>query len=761
MRVGKTVAQKLADELVSDWFNPPWGNEDCDNHSRLKLYAQVCRHHLAPYLATLQLDSSLLTPPKHQPAPPSSSNLEQTISGNAGSVSSSSACLGPTAPSAGPSFSSSTNGTTGLPVGTSTAPGSSMPQLLASSSSSSTSSSSSSASSISQTSTTSSSGFGGGLPQGQNPTSGAVPSERPQGSTVPGGDAEAGQISSQQPQEGQDNSAERERIGIPTEPESADSHAYPPAVVIYMVDPFTYTAEEESSSASFWLLSLMRCYTEMLDNLPENMRGSFILQIVPCQYMLQTMKDEQIFYIQHLKSLAFSVYCQCRRPLPTQIHIKSLTGFGPAASIEMTLKNSERPSPIQLYSPPFILAPIKDKQTELGETFGEASQKYNVLFVGYCLSHDQRWLLASCTDLHGDLLETCIVNIDLPNRSRRCKVSARKIGLQKLWEWCIGIIQMTSLPWRVVIGRLGRLGHGELKDWSILLGECSLQTISKQLKEVCRMCGISSADSPSILSACLVAMEPQGSFVVMPDAVTMGSVFGRSTALNLQSSQLNTPQDASCTHILVFPTSATIQVAPANYPNEDGFSPNNDDMFDLPFPDDMDNDIGILMTGNLHSSPNSSPVPSPGSPGIGVGPSFQHSRSQGERLLSREAPEELKQQPLALGYFVSTAKAENLPQWFWSSCPHAQNQCPLFLKASLHHHISVAQTDELLPARTSQRVPHPLDSKTTSDVLRFVLEQYNALSWLTCNPATQDRGSCLPVHFVVLTQLYNAIMNIL
>lgn len=46
MRVGKTVAQKLADELVSDWFNPPWGSEDSDNHSRLKLYAQVCRHHL-------------------------------------------------------------------------------------------------------------------------------------------------------------------------------------------------------------------------------------------------------------------------------------------------------------------------------------------------------------------------------------------------------------------------------------------------------------------------------------------------------------------------------------------------------------------------------------------------------------------------------------------------------------------------------------------------------------------------------------------
>lgn len=44
---------------------------------------------------------------------------------------------------------------------------------------------------------------------------------------------------------------------------------------------------------------------------------------------------------------------------------------------------------------------------------------------------------------------------------------------------------------------------------------------------------------------------------------------------------------------------------------------------------------------------------------------------------------------------------------------------------------------------------------------RFVLEQYNALSWLTCDPATQDRRSCLPVHFVVLTQMYNFIQNML
>lgn len=55
-----------------------------------------------------------------------------------------------------------------------------------------------------------------------------------------------------------------------------------------------------------------------------------------------------------------------------------------------------------------------------------------------------------------------------------------------------------------------------LSDWSVLLGEHSLHSIGRQLREACRMCGLSAADSPSILSACLVSMEPQGSFVVMP-----------------------------------------------------------------------------------------------------------------------------------------------------------------------------------------------------------------------------------------------------
>uniref|UniRef100_A0AAY5E7Y8 Mediator of RNA polymerase II transcription subunit 13 n=1 Tax=Electrophorus electricus TaxID=8005 RepID=A0AAY5E7Y8_ELEEL len=713
VRVGSKEPEKLEDEVVDEWLTGPWAGQYHEDHlNKLKLYAQTCRRTLAPQLSALSLDSSLLLPPKPQATPAS-------------------------APTAQPAPSSQPTPGPGAPEGDAAA---------------------------------------GAPGSGSTPTSTSTSQTSSAEQCQSGADSKGVPNALVNPSQAAENVvnyslAERERIGIPTVAESADSHVHPPAIVLYLVDPFLCSGSgagpgeeedaEEVESGSVCLLALLRCYTDMLSVLPENVQQVLVLQVVPCQYLLQLASGESPLYLQHLRSLAFSAHSQCRRRLPTQTHIRSLTGFGPAATIHSLLNSPENPSSMQVYSPPFILGPTRSKQPEAGEVCSEAPARYNVLFVGYCLSHDQRWILVSCTDQQGELLETCTINIDVPNRSRRPKFSPRKIGMQKLWEWCIGVIQTTAVPWRIVIGRLGRLGHGELKDWSLLLGEHSLHSISRQLREACRMCGTSAADSPSILSACLVSMEPQGSFVVMPDAVTMGSVFGRSTALNLQTSQLNTPQDASCTHILVFPTSSTTQVASSAYPTED----NTDDMFDLPFPDELENDIGhdmMLITGNLHPSPNTSPVPSPGSPlGMGVGSHFQHTRSQGERLLSREAPEELKQQPLALGYYVSTAQADGLPHWFWASCPQAQSQCPLFLKASLHHHISIAQNDELVSCKTSQRSPHPLDSKTTSDVLRFVLEQYNALSWLTCNPATQDRRSCLPVHFVILTQMYNALLKIL
>ena len=90
------------------------------------------------------------------------------------------------------------------------------------------------------------------------------------------------------------------------------------------------------------------------------------------------------------------------------------------------------------------------------------------------------------------------------------------------------------------------------QGWSVLLSRKALKRASKELREMC--CWHS--DVPSILSACLVSMEPDSNLRLMTDQYTPDERFGQ-TASNCQ---LSTPRDASCTHILVFPTSAKAQV---------------------------------------------------------------------------------------------------------------------------------------------------------------------------------------------------------
>ena len=89
-----------------------------------------------------------------------------------------------------------------------------------------------------------------------------------------------------------------------------------------------------------------------------------------------------------------------------------------------------------------------------------------MLFVNYCLSEDQHWLLASCCDDRGELVKTMTINIEIPNKTRRKKASARRVGLRKLMDWILSVMSMSLVPWRLVIGRIGRIGHGELRGES-------------------------------------------------------------------------------------------------------------------------------------------------------------------------------------------------------------------------------------------------------------------------------------------------------
>ena len=207
---------------------------------------------------------------------------------------------------------------------------------------------------------------------------------------------------------------------------------------------------------------------------------------------------------------------------------------------------------MRLYSPPFIISPTRASTLSL--TARESHRDpTRVLFCGYCLSHDQRFLLASCTDNRGELLETCVINIEVPNRNRRRKASARRVGLQKLWDFLLGVISTSSASWRLVVGKFGRLGHSELLAWSGLLSRKNLQRISKCLSDTCTQC--SGCDYVMcVRSACLVSMETHPSIVVLADSPKTEERQASSRC------QLSTPRDSSVTHILVLPTSATASV---------------------------------------------------------------------------------------------------------------------------------------------------------------------------------------------------------
>ncbi len=88
-------------------------------------------------------------------------------------------------------------------------------------------------------------------------------------------------------------------------------------------------------------------------------------------------------------------------------------------------------------------------------------------------------------------------------RARRKKGSVRRLGLQKLWDWCLGLVQMTSVPWRVVIGRLGRIGHGELKGKEGCHAKVLFQyQKNKALKSFSFQCVTCSFIPVALLSSC-------------------------------------------------------------------------------------------------------------------------------------------------------------------------------------------------------------------------------------------------------------------
>ncbi|XP_076453407.1 mediator of RNA polymerase II transcription subunit 13-like [Babylonia areolata] len=680
LRMGKTTAQKVSEEVVDDWFSLLG---DSPIAAKLKMYAQALKQLLGPLLVQQNLDRSGLdaggsghkaqfkTPepaPSHPPTPE---------------------CSQSPAPGTTPSTTTTT-------------------------------------------------------PNGMHTTG----EDNKEGSSTNTGE---GGPCPQRPE--------------PTEAEVAEDSTMP-AVVVYIVEPFSY-GQDWSDLHRLAMVGLLRAYQQMV--LPSHLHSNTFLQVVPLKTIMD--HEDSSAKTQALKSLAFSVFTSCRWNLAHTIAGRSLTGFGPAAAADVFLKSkpAEAGSVWRLYSPPYVLAPPVAPPSSMDS---DTTDRSNVVFFAYCLSHDQRFLLCATTDSRGEQLDTCIINIDIPNRNRRKKASARKHALSKLWDYILGIVSMSTRPTRIVIGRLGRMGHGELKGWSGLLGKKNLQAANRRIREMCAQCSYT-AESPCVHSACVVSMEMNSSFQVMGDMVKQEEK--QSSSLPLQ-----TPRDASVTHILVFPTSATAQVNanPLQPGDSNPIDTYDDPLYDIDdvFPDDdLGQELGNMGPGmdfiDFNFLDNDNFDPQPPSPTGAI-----HDRTRpscrandlasvagGPVVSDPQDDNNLLQQPLAMGYYVSTAPTGPLPHWLWSSCPENQHVSPVCFKAALHVNMSSRQWQEDLDQspNSPNRSSHPLDSTLTCDVLRFVLANYNSLSWLTYDPVTNDRRSCLPLHKLVLMQMYHALQTYL
>uniref|UniRef100_A0A2Y9D3H1 Mediator of RNA polymerase II transcription subunit 13 n=1 Tax=Anopheles quadriannulatus TaxID=34691 RepID=A0A2Y9D3H1_ANOQN len=685
------------------------GSSSSGLNELLRLYAQTCQQQLAPYLSKVPSDKSLLDPPESHHHTSSSASASASLGGGAAGASS----LG--------------GGAMGQP---------------------------------------------GGNAMGQNRPDGPGQSPMPPPPPSTPDSSQPGDKAPNTPKFDHDSENRDQLNTSSASPADGmridDDGKDPPHIVLYIVEPFT-CGNDSPDVERLACLSLLRCYSNILNAVPDSIRSNISVQIISLESILELGRNRNRLRLSdHMRCLALSVFSQSRKYLAHMNTVKSLTGFGTAANAEQFIKRKDDKNrvPYRLYTPPYVLARSCEK-SENTESFGKTSMKQqcSIMYCSYCLSEDQSWLLAVATDDRGEFLETVTINIDIPNRGRRKRASARRYGLQKLMDFILGLISQTVQPWRLVVGRIGRIGHGELKGWSWLLSKPNLQRASKHLKDICEQCSLMHPIAvPSILSACLVTLEPDSDLRVMSDQFTPDERFSQRS----MQSPLSTPQDATCTHILVFPTSAKAQSAQASFSVIGELDLGED--LNMVIMDGDDDDDGINMMDvfkcwdDLPMQQINMPHSRPGSPsqfeGNQQSPGESGSKGAGSRdgYGSQDSEEVglVLQQPLAIGYLVSTAPTGRMPEWFWSSCPHMENVCPVFLRTALHLHSPtiLQNTDDPLQQNQSS-TEHPLDSNITADVLRYVLEGYNLLSWLAMDSNTHDRLSCLPIHVQVLMQLYH------
>ncbi|KAI6225150.1 Mediator of RNA polymerase II transcription subunit 13 [Aphelenchoides fujianensis] len=570
---------------------------------------------------------------------------------------------------------------------------------------------------------------------------------------------------------------------------SEDHHlALPHMIVVYLVNPFTFGSENFSPklARAAWSI-MMKTFNMFLSQTAPHRRPQIQLELVNLQTLYDyagfvsdpLREDRQLLEpIENLardkpsahdclRRIAFSVYSQTRLLMPDQVRgalANSMTRFGPASSMSDILDElrQQRPPNQPLYfrvpTAPFVLAPMEVIGVEgQNQKIRLLNPTERVLFVSYCLTEDD-FLCASVTDQCGHLSDNVLINLNVnqpndPNAPPQRYKNRNQINdaIQRLWLWIQSVLIMETRNWRLVISRVGKIGHGEFKVWAQILSKSSLRMFNSMFRgrdrgdqaggltsaglsssfssaSNCRTCAAtcSTQELPIILSACLLSMEAEPNFrLFISSTAVMDAAAGGKSKTPLRSLA---SIDSSITHIIAFPTSPEISTDPLQHNQnvaDDEFLFGEDimgDAFDGGDLGDVVNDMEL-------------------NDGLPTEITIDH-------------------QPMAVGYVVSTAGASELPSWFWNTCPNAKRHLPVHLKNSLHINSSNVHEELSLGGKSGEEAYHPLDEQGTDVLLKHVMKMHNNLSWLNVDVANGSRHSCLPVHMQCLFRLYRSVQSI-
>ena len=135
----------------------------------------------------------------------------------------------------------------------------------------------------------------------------------------------------------------------------------------------------------------------------------------------------------------------------------------------------------------------------------------------------------------------------------------------------------------------------------------------------------------------------------------------------------------------------------------------------------------------------------------------------------------VQHQPLSTGLLISSAPVTMpgsvIPNWLWSpeagqgfrSTQSLENKNntnrPCTLRCAIHYqviNINEQSADQKNKTKSSlDNITHPINSNNSINCLRYILERYNSLSWLTADQSSNGaRRSCLPVHMCSLLRAY-------